>query len=245
MEFRVLRADEIEVRVKQVAAYGAVALLYKTARTDMDMLDETVKPENWRNDYRDIKGNLYCTIYIHCGDNGWVGKEDCGIESREDDEGNQKKGEASDAFKRAGFRWGIGRELYTAPYILVDLPREEYEWGNKKYWRLKKAVRLFVSEIEYDENRRITKLVINDKNGPVYTYPQGAMPAAEERKPTPQEIDLRAEIVQIGIDKGGDKERTIAFAERCFGGKVPFDNMNVNMLRTVKMKLEAVNVGAD
>ena len=111
-KMRELKADEIEIRVKKVTEKGLIALLYKTARVDMDILDETF--ESWENDYREIKGNLYCGI----GVNG-VWKWDCGIESREDAEGNQKKGEASDAFKRAGFRWGIGRELYTAPFIYI------------------------------------------------------------------------------------------------------------------------------
>ena len=120
MEFRLLNADEIEVKVKQVTEKGAVALLYKTARTDMALLDETVGAENWQTDYREIKGNMYCGIGIWFdSERGYVWKWNCGTESREDGEGNEKKGEASDAFKRAGTLWGIGRELYTAPFIFL------------------------------------------------------------------------------------------------------------------------------
>ena len=68
MEFRPLTENEIEVKVGQVKENGIVALLYKTARTDMDLLDETVGPENWTNDYREIKGNLYAGIAIREGD---------------------------------------------------------------------------------------------------------------------------------------------------------------------------------
>ena len=117
--FRFLTADEIEVKVKQVKENGLVCLLYKTARTDMDLLDETVGAGNWTNDYKEIKGNLYAGIGIIQENGGIQWKWDCGIESREDEEGNQKKGEASDAFKRAGFRWGIGRELYTSPFVWI------------------------------------------------------------------------------------------------------------------------------
>lgn len=117
-KFRLLNADEIECRVKSVKQNGAVVLLYKTARTDMDILDETLGAENWESDFKEIKGNLYAGIGIHVDDK-IIWKWDCGIESRSDGEGNQKKGEASDAFKRAGFKWGIGRELYTAPFIWV------------------------------------------------------------------------------------------------------------------------------
>ena len=122
IEFRPLRADEIEVKVKQVKENKIVALLYKTARTDMDLLDEVVGAENWDCDYREIKGNLYCGIGVVMYDDiaQKIVKWDCGIESREDEEGNEKKGEASDAFKRAGFKWGIGRELYTSP--LIEIP---------------------------------------------------------------------------------------------------------------------------
>jgi hypothetical protein len=116
--FRLLTEGDIEVKVKQVKENGVVLLLYKTARTDMDLLDENFGASAWECDYREIKGNLYCGIGVRCGDHV-VWKWDCGIESREDGEGNEKKGEASDAFKRAGFKWGIGRELYSAPFIFV------------------------------------------------------------------------------------------------------------------------------
>ena len=119
-EFELLTKDDIEVKVKQVGANGAVALLYKTARVDMAKLDAEIGAENWQSDYKEIKGNLYAGIGIYNVErNEWVWKWDCGVESREDNDGNQKKGEASDAFKRAGTKWGIGRELYTAPFIFL------------------------------------------------------------------------------------------------------------------------------
>ena len=165
-KFRLLKADEIEVKVKQVTAKGAVLLLYKTARTDMDLLDEMVGAENWKDDYKEIKGNLYCAISIYDKEKSeWIEKWDCGIESREDDDGNQKKGEASDAFKRAGFRWGIGRELYTSPFIWVSAENmniEEKEWQGKKKYISKDT--FSVKSIGYDDNRRITSLeIVNEK----------------------------------------------------------------------------------
>lgn len=159
--FRLLDASDIEVKVKQVKKTGAVLLLYKTARTDMDILDESVGAENWTNDYREIKGNLYCGIGIRDGD-AWTWKWDCGIESREDGEGNEKKGEASDAFKRAGFRWGIGRELYTSPFIWVPAEKMNIAEYNGKC----KAFDTFrVEKIAYDDNRRISGLsIVNNNN---------------------------------------------------------------------------------
>ena len=106
---RLLTANEIDVKVKQINENGCLLLLYKTARVDMAMLDEKYGPANWQCDYKTINGVLYCGIGIFEPTiKEWVWKWDCGIESRDND-GQEKKGEASDAFKRAGFKWGIGK----------------------------------------------------------------------------------------------------------------------------------------
>lgn len=167
---RLLKADEIEVKVKQVKKTGCVALLYKTARVDMDLLDETYGQENWQCEYEEIKGNMYCKIGVWFEKLAqWVWKQDCGIESREDGEGNEKKGEASDAFKRAGFRWGIGRELYTAPFIWISSDVIAInDNGNNRYSTNEK---FSVKKIEYNENREIIALeIVNSKNRVVYTF---------------------------------------------------------------------------
>lgn len=174
MLFRNLNADEIEVKVKQVKENGLVCLLYKTARTDMELLDETVGPENWRNDYKEIKGNLYCGIAIKQDNGEWVWKWDCGIESREDGEGNEKKGEASDSFKRAGFRCGIGRALYTSPFIWIPADNAEIkpaQFNGKTTYKC--YDRFSVEKIAYSEDgRRITGLAIwNDtKNARAFVW---------------------------------------------------------------------------
>lgn len=121
MNFRNLTADDIEVRVQSVKQNGLVLLLYKNARVDMNILDETVGAENWQREHYECKGNLFCKVGIKCDDQKhqileWVWKSDCGTESNTD----AQKGEASDSFKRACFNWGIGRELYTSPFIWVD-----------------------------------------------------------------------------------------------------------------------------
>lgn len=114
---RDLRADEIDCRVQSVKEKGLVLLLYKDARVDMNILDETFGAENWQREHYECKGNLFCRIgVLFKGTGEWVWKSDCGTESNTE----AQKGEASDSFKRAGFNWGIGRELYTAPFIWVD-----------------------------------------------------------------------------------------------------------------------------
>ena len=126
LTFRDLGASDIECRVQSVKKNGLILLLYKNARVDMNILDETVGSMNWQREHYECKGNLFCRVGIDFNgiqDNGlppnWVWKADCGTESNTE----AQKGEASDSFKRACFNWGIGRELYTSPFIWVPADR--------------------------------------------------------------------------------------------------------------------------
>ena len=115
LKFRDLRADEIDCRIAMVKQSGISLLLYKDARCDMNILDETVGAFNWQRSH--TRDNANCIVSIYDEDKKqWVSKEDTGTESNTEKE----KGLASDSFKRACFNWGIGRELYTAPFIWVD-----------------------------------------------------------------------------------------------------------------------------
>lgn len=160
-EFRNLKADEIQVRPTDTKYKGsALLLLYKDARCDMNILDETVGQMNWQKKYYEVKGNLYCSVGIKNENGEWVFKDDCGIESSADAE----KGEASDAFKRACFNWGIGRELYTTPKIKIKC-QDSY------YYNDKMNMTFTVKEIGY-EGKKINKLVIVDRFGNVaFNYP--------------------------------------------------------------------------
>ena len=169
-KIRKLHADEIEVKIKQVKESGCCLLLYKTARTDMDILDETFGAENWQSDYKVVNNNLYAGIGVKL-DGEWVWKWDCGVESRADGDGNEKKGEASDAFKRAGFKWGIGRELYTSPFIWASCDQVPIKQYNGKYFLQNGFERFSVKKIEYAENGDISSLVIiNSKGATVWTF---------------------------------------------------------------------------
>ena len=115
LKFRDLRADEIDCRIAMVKQSGLSLLLYKDARCDMNILDETVGAFNWQRSH--TRDNANCIVSIYDEDKKqWVSKEDTGTESNTEKE----KGLASDSFKRACFNWGIGRELYTAPFIWID-----------------------------------------------------------------------------------------------------------------------------
>ena len=184
---KLLTKDQIEVKIKQVKSNGVLMLLYKTARTDMDILDELYGPENWQSDYREIKGNLYAGIAVRDHETGnWVWKWDCGIESRADGDGNEKKGEASDAFKRAGFKWGIGRELYTAPFIWVSTDVVPVKSDDRGHCQLANPFeKFYVSHIEYNDKNEISKLTISGKGARVvWSNAPIALP-----EPTPAVID--------------------------------------------------------
>jgi len=163
---RKLKANEINVKVKQVNENGCLLLLYKDARVDMTILDEEIGEKNWQCDYKTINGVLYCGIGIWSDQaKGFIWKWDCGIESKADDEGNEKKGEASDAFKRAGFKWGIGRELYTAPFIWAKVPTKNIGKETEKWVLVNRFQKFFVDEIGYNEEGEINKLIIVDDKG--------------------------------------------------------------------------------
>jgi hypothetical protein len=114
--FRTLRADEIDCRIAQVKKDGSglSLLLYKDARCDQNILDEVVGPYNWKREHTRDNKNCIVSIWDEKKQQ-WIGKEDTGTESNTE----QEKGLASDSFKRACFNWGIGRELYTAPFIWI------------------------------------------------------------------------------------------------------------------------------
>ena len=113
---RLLKADEIECRVSMINEKGLSLLLYKDARVDQKILDETFGAFGWKRSHQCIDGNLYCTVEIYDRESGeWISKQDVGTTGYTEKE----KSQASDSFKRACFNWGIGRELYTAPFIWI------------------------------------------------------------------------------------------------------------------------------
>jgi hypothetical protein len=160
LEFRTLKESEIDVRVAQVKQNGLSLLLYKDARVDMNILDETVGSFNWQKKYETIDGRLYCTVSVYDQEKGiWVSKQDVGTESNTEKE----KGQASDSFKRACFNWGIGRELYTAPFIWCSKDCNIYskgKQGNKEVFGCND--RFIVEKILFDDKKIINALSIKN-----------------------------------------------------------------------------------
>lgn len=162
MNFRKLKADEIEARIGVQRDSGISLLLYKNARVDMALLDEVVGSENWQRDHKELKGNIYCGVSIWDEEKkSWITKWDCGAESFTEKE----KGEASDSFKRACVNIGIGRELYTAPFIWIKKDSLDYGKDGKVKTRFK------VTEIEYEDDKiSHLKIVDADKLYPLFVY---------------------------------------------------------------------------
>ena len=181
LKFRNLNKDEIEVRV----GAGGTLLLYKTARVDANVLDSTVGCFNWQKRFYQVKQTMICEVGINVNYDDetkeplWVFKGDAGDESQTE----AIKGEASDSFKRAGFAWGIGRSLYTAPKIKLPV-----EFKDSKFFD--------VEEIEYNSKNEISKLVITTNFGKdvVYSYPKSANYSKTTEKP--QKRDVLAEATK-------------------------------------------------
>lgn len=151
MKFRNLTEKEIEVRVQRMTKDGLFLLLYKDARCDMRILDETVGVERWQREHYDVDGKMFCRVGIFFDNLGWVWKSDCGSESNAEAE----KGESSDSFKRCCVNFGIGRELYTSPVLFV--PVGQYTIKDGKCYDKFKVEKIRV------ENDEITAISILNK----------------------------------------------------------------------------------
>ena len=202
-EIRLLSKEDIEARVAQtVERAGEVKvslLLYKNARVDMKILDELYGPFGWKRSHKLLGDRLYCVVEVWDPDKKeWIAKEDVGVESNTEAE----KGQASDSFKRACVNWGIGRELYTAPRIVITLGKDEYtkrQNGTIQVW-----ASFSVSEISYnEEDRTIQALTLVDKSGAVrYEYKR----AAVEKKPKAKKAEPKqAEAPAAKVSKTAAK----------------------------------------
>lgn len=179
--FRDLRADEIEVRVAQANEWGVNLLLYKDARVDMAILDETVGQDNWQNKFYEHKGILFCSLGINTNyankelPDRWIWKDDAGTESNTEAE----KGNASDARKRAGFAWGIGRELYTSPVVRISKSDCNLKQYNGK-WKCYDSFE--VQKIIIDNKKIVALAIKNATTGKTCFVWQDKVWEAEQKK---------------------------------------------------------------
>lgn len=225
--FRLLRADEIECRVSTAKKNGVSLLLYKDARCDMNILDETVGMFGWQRSHELIDGQLFCNVGIYeAATKTWIWKQDVGVESYTEKE----KGRASDAFKRACFNWGIGRELYSAPFIWVKSDIADIQPKGDGYTCYDK---FYVNKIEYAEDETICGLEIYKDGGyrsDVLAYAYKADKYVDVRM---DKIDatkvnaLRKELKKRGIEEG-----------------YILDSFKINSLTDMTEKQHLVTIGA-
>lgn len=225
---RTLKADEIECRVGTINAKGCSLLLYKDARVDMKILDETYGVGNWQRTHEVINGNLFCTIEVwNDRISQWVKKQDVGTESYTEKE----KGEASDSFKRAGFNVGIGRELYTSPFIWI-MPKAEMKPYNTKDIEGKEASEFYlykqgtyttktsfkVTEIGYDNENKINKLTIVDNKGNV----RFSLVPEEEQK---EIIKLMQEMKELIEQTNTDRDKFYKYYKVTSDGEMTLEQL--------------------
>lgn len=244
-DIRLLKANEIDVRVQMVHQNYISVLLYKDARVDMKILDETFGPMNWQRHHDVINNNLFCTVSIYDEDKKqWISKQDVGIPSYTQAE----KGEASDSFKRACINVGIGRELYSAPPIFITPQQGEVTQNKGKYQTRSK---FYVKEIEYDNEREIAFLVIVDGKGSQrYSWGRKTQvkPNVANNKPINTSnnnptnaansiIDhQRVELAQMLKAKQVPMDTFVSWLKREY--KVEkLENLNINQIEEVKHKV--------
>ena len=237
-KFRDLTADEIEVRIGQATEKGVSLLLYKDARVDMAMLD-SIGTLNWQREHYEVKGNLYCRVGINRNHDKpelppeWIWKSDCGTESQAEAE----KGESSDSFKRACVNWGIGRELYTAPFIWVGADKCKIVPKGQKFACYDD---FSVQSIEI-KDKRITALeIVNSKTkAVVFSFgnamtapkapkkPEAPAPKAEAPKVSPEELELRRQWAKTyEVTEGPMRGSTIAWLFK--NDRAKFDELRAN-----------------
>lgn len=158
-QIRLLGPDEIECRIGTISEKGLSLLLYKDARADMKILDEVFGVTGWQRKHEVIGGNLYCMVSIWDEEKKqWVSKMDVGTESYAEKE----KGQASDSFKRACVSIGIGRELYTAPFIWIPASKVNIQKKGDKLFTYDK---FSVRDISYNAKREISGISILNQEG--------------------------------------------------------------------------------
>lgn len=189
-----LSIEDVDFRIQSINNGGyATILAYKDARVDMNRLDE-VCGMNWQKDFKLIDGNLFCGVGIFT-DNQWIWRWDVGTESNTEKE----KGQASDAFKRACFCWGIGRELYNYPVIQVKLNSDEFTTENNKSkptWNLQ--IKLWVWESKFDDKGHIVYLKCIDNKGNIrFNWSKGNVQAQPMQETSEEKLNKATTLDEL------------------------------------------------
>lgn len=197
-QVRLLRAEEIECRIATINEKGLSLLLFKDARVDQKILDEVFTPFGWKRTHQVIDGNLYCTVEIWDEEKKqWIAKQDVGTMSYSEKE----KGQASDSFKRACFNWGIGRELYTAPFIWITAAKVKIEKRGDRFYCNE---RFKVTEIGFDSDRSINHIVITGTGGvSLFSFTKEEAIKADSMKEPPALSNKQMEQFERELERTG------------------------------------------
>ena len=216
MTFRDLRADEIDCRVATCTDKGCSLLLYKDARCDMNILDESVGSMNWQRKH--TRDNANCVVSIWDAEKKmWIEKEDTGTESNTEAE----KGLASDSFKRACFNWGIGRELYTAPFIWVSADQCNLK-PNQKTGKYQCNDKFIVESIVIEDKKIVSLSIKNTKTG-VVCFTMGGKTTAKKapaKKATEKKVEKAEEPVkeapkaEAKVEKFPNRNKFLIFCKK-------------------------------
>lgn len=208
-----LKITDVDFRIQSISANGyATILAYKDARVDMNRLDD-VCGTNWQKRYKTIDGNLYCGVGIKIGDE-WIWRWDVGTESFSDKE----KGQASDAFKRACFNWGIGRELYNYPFIMVKLNANEFKVdGGKAKQTYDLKLKEWNWSIDVDADGNVNFLQAIDNKGAMrFTHNPKGNPAPVNSNPAPVNTPIKKELTEGEASKRLSGCQTIQELEKAW-----------------------------
>lgn len=200
---RNLKADEIECRVGTISEKGLSLLLYKDARVDQNLLDECCGVLGWQRKHEKIGDSVYCTVSVRDDKGEWISKQDVGTESYSD----AVKGAASDSFKRACVNFGIGRELYTAPFIWISAEKADIRYDGKRYVTKE---HFSVRRIAYNDTKTITELEIANRKGVIVYVYQAENPKSEKKiraLTAQQKKRLREEMARTGVTEQEIKAR--------------------------------------
>lgn len=194
-DIRLLRPEDIEVRIQSTNKGGARLLLYKNARVDMSILDETFGAMNWQRTH--TRDNTNCVVSVWDDTKKqWISKEDTGTDSNME----AQKGRASDSFKRACFNWGIGRELYTAPDIFIY--KGDLKTFSASGDRYNCYDRFTVTDITYNGRTIATVTIRNENNGKVQTFGDAVKNTAQTQ-PDPVVSQANIDALKNAIEKKG------------------------------------------
>lgn len=226
-----LSKDDIEVRVGSCSKAGASFLLYKTARADTKRFN-SVFGLNWKREHRIEAGHYICRISIFNEETKeWISREDVGTESNTEKE----KGAFSDSFKRAGFSFGVGIELYDAPFVFIKGITKEKQGGGK--YELEDAFytnSLIIQKYEYSiENGLLVEIYHTKEKQVVFSNFKNNSNKEKPVAKTEIKNDINFKQYEDDIAKADNVDYLMSIQKKIIANKNSFTDDEVSKLRNI------------